>query len=288
MTLVFSNAQVIGTDIKSEVMTVTPEMALDWITSCNVHNRKIKERHVKGLAAQLQAGLWTLNGDAIRFDRTGKLLDGQHRLYACVEANISFDTLVVTGLDPDAQDTMDIGKNRNVGDVLDLAGVHNPRKIATVASFCMKYSRGELVTKPAPYPPNTVKEWVMDNLEALQEAYAYVQSCSPPHHSGLSWTHLAFLYFEASRAGYREQAKEFIYGYATRTGVERGTGVHRLIRFVDINNRPNAKPNSLIYCWMMFYCFIQHLEGRKAERTISVQNVQDKLNRDGFLKLLPK
>lgn len=50
--------------------------------------------------AEMQDGKWKLNGKTICFDRTGRLLNGQHRLSAVVRSGVSLTTVVVRGLDP--------------------------------------------------------------------------------------------------------------------------------------------------------------------------------------------
>lgn len=274
--------------IETQVITITPELALDWLTTRNIHNRKLRERHVRDLALQMKTGTFVFNGDPIRFAANGDLLDGQHRLQACVEAEVPFQALVIYGLENEVQDTMDIGQNRHVGDVLELANIKNSHKIGTLAALAMKYERKELVSKPAPYPANSVKAWVLENNDALQESYSYVMSCSPPHRCGLSPIHLSFLLYEATKVGLGDVAREFVYGYSTRLGITQGSGIHRLVRFVDINNRPNAKPNRLIYMAVLFLCFNQFVEGRKATRSFTPGSIQDKLNREGFPMITTK
>lgn len=276
------NTTKVPESVETEIMTVTPAMAADWIENRNPHNRRVRERYVRELASKMQNGSWNFNGDSIKFDVEGNLLDGQHRLWASIESDLPFKVLVISGLPSETQDTMDVGKKRTVGDVLELASIKNPRKIASVASLCMKYERRELVSSPAPYPPDMIKHWVLDNDTELQAAYHYVQGCRPPHGVGLSQVALAFLLFEGAKAGFEAQAKEFIYQYSTRIGITEGSGVHRLVRFVDINNRVNAKPRASIYQAIMVICFNQFLDNRVASRSFSPASIQEKLNREGF------
>lgn len=76
---------------------------------------------------------WKMNGEAIKFSNTGRLLDGQHRLLACVESGVPFRTLVIRGLPEDTQETMDAGKSRTMANVLELKGRNNAKQLSTVA-----------------------------------------------------------------------------------------------------------------------------------------------------------
>lgn len=109
---------------ESFIETITPERATE-ILEKNKNNRRLQERHVKVLAKEMTEGRWKLNGDAIRIDWDGNLLDGQHRLWACIESGKPFDSVVITGLDPAIMPTIDGGKKRTSADVLKLAGEAN-------------------------------------------------------------------------------------------------------------------------------------------------------------------
>lgn len=102
--------------------TITPAIAESWLEK-NKNNRPLRDHHVKTLAKDMKEGRWMLNGEAIIFDAAGNLLDGQHRLWAAFDHGVSFDTLVVRGVSPDAFKTLDSGMKRSAGDVLVKAGM---------------------------------------------------------------------------------------------------------------------------------------------------------------------
>ncbi len=49
-------------------------------------------------ANAMKSGEWKYNGESIKVCTDGSLLDGQHRLEACIESGVTFDTLLVTNL----------------------------------------------------------------------------------------------------------------------------------------------------------------------------------------------
>ena len=69
--------------VSNKIVTVTPEMALRWL-SCNPHNRRISEERVAKLCEKIRLGEWSPNPPVEVFD-TGRLWNGQHRLTAIVE-----------------------------------------------------------------------------------------------------------------------------------------------------------------------------------------------------------
>lgn len=124
--------------IETTIMTVTPEQAEDWLGR-NSHNRNLRNRHVEHLAGAIRRGEWQLNGDAIRFAADGTLLDGQHRLWAVIEADMPIQTVVITGLTNTTQITMDAGARRNLGDALKLQGVPNATKVAATLNYFWRW-----------------------------------------------------------------------------------------------------------------------------------------------------
>ena len=70
---------------------ITPEMALEILTHKNFKNRPIKKAQLRRLIKAIKADEWIVTNQGISFDPEGNLLDGQHRLHACIEANKSID-----------------------------------------------------------------------------------------------------------------------------------------------------------------------------------------------------
>lgn len=103
-------------DVAVSIETITPDVAIAMLER-NVKNRNLNHKQNKYKGA-MERGEWTLNGESIIFDYNGYLLDGQHRLDACVSSGVPFSTVVVRGVAPKAQETMDMGRKRSVADFL--------------------------------------------------------------------------------------------------------------------------------------------------------------------------
>lgn len=121
----------------SEVM-VTPDVAKGWL-KMNLRNRPLRQAHVAFLATAMREGKWVRNGDTIRFDDAGLLIDGQHRLAAVVQSGRSVLMDVVKGVDKAAFSTIDTGKKRSASDVLAIDGVKNSARVAAAARLVNWY-----------------------------------------------------------------------------------------------------------------------------------------------------
>ena len=118
--------------ITAKVETITPEIAKTMLGE-NVNNRRISRDNVNLFAREIRNGEWRFNGEAIKFGKDGRLLDGQHRLLAVIAADKPLTTLVIRGLEDETQQTMDSGKTRTLGDVLTLRGEKNSTQLASLA-----------------------------------------------------------------------------------------------------------------------------------------------------------
>lgn len=124
----------------TSVRTITPDDAKRLLEN-NTLNRNISDRTVSALARDMKSGNWVFNGESIKISKTGRLLDGQHRLSACVRANVPFETLVIEGLPESAMDTVDAGRKRTAGDVLRMHGYINNNSLAAAAKAIMDYKQ---------------------------------------------------------------------------------------------------------------------------------------------------
>lgn len=86
-----------GLDPRCGIYTITPEIARELLANPADKNRPLKKSVVRKYARRIRAGLWRLTGEPILLNEKGALLDGQHRLSACIEADKPFDTVVLYG-----------------------------------------------------------------------------------------------------------------------------------------------------------------------------------------------
>ena len=119
--------------ISIEVKEITPELAKDILENHNNLNRNRNKEHVKSLLNNMKQGTWRFNGDTIRFDKDGQLIDGQHRLAALVEFGKPLTMIVVKGFDKETMKTIDQEiKPRNLADLFKMNGVKDAVNAASI------------------------------------------------------------------------------------------------------------------------------------------------------------
>lgn len=139
---------------------ITPEKCREFLKK-NIMNRNASLKTIELYRRQMAEKDWSLNGEAIKFDWDGMMLDGQQRCSACIQSGEPFVSFVIYGLAPDAQATMDSGRVRRAADQLTMMGVRNATVVVaasrTVISIATevastKLGNSEVVNFVSQYP----------------------------------------------------------------------------------------------------------------------------------------
>lgn len=115
--------------VEVTVQEISPMLAMS-ILERNDKNRQIAKGIVDKYVRDMEDGRWALNGQTIKISKTGRLLDGQHRLSASVKSNKSFVGIIVKGLDEAVFDTFDVGNKRALADIFSDMGEINTALLA--------------------------------------------------------------------------------------------------------------------------------------------------------------
>lgn len=129
--------------VQAEVIAVTPKMASRWLDA-NHGNRRVRDRLVTAYARDMTAGRWQLSGEGVKFSKTDRLIDGQHRLHAVVRAGVTVPMIVVRGLEDEVQSVLDSGAGRTAGDALRMQDEQNYSALAAGARIAMMFEDGRL------------------------------------------------------------------------------------------------------------------------------------------------
>ncbi len=152
-------------------MEITPELAREWLETLNKRNRPVSARAVDRFAYRMKHGLWKLNGEPIIFGKSKFLLDGQHRLKACVQSGKSFPSLVIHGVDDTAFDTLDDGNKRTFSDVLAIRGEPNYAVVAAGVRYVWLYATGRITSGDLRTRGNKLSEDTNQILETTLEKH---------------------------------------------------------------------------------------------------------------------
>lgn len=131
--------------ITTDLLMITPDIAMEMLSS-NTGNRKLNPKHVNFLVGCMTRGEWEYNGDDIKFDAHGKLIDGQHRLEAIAKSGIPQLCGVKRGLPVGSFMTLDTNElPRSTAQVLQLSGEKDATALAAAVNLIHDITSGHSV-----------------------------------------------------------------------------------------------------------------------------------------------
>lgn len=109
--------------IRFDVLQITPQQAEAWLAN-KANNRTVRQRHVRAMAKAMSTGKFRLTHQAIAFDGSGMLIDGEHRLHAVIASGASVWMAVARYPDGamDARAELDSGAKRSLGEQMEILG----------------------------------------------------------------------------------------------------------------------------------------------------------------------
>lgn len=126
-------------NFSQNVEQISPALAEKYLNTGN--DTPIRESRIKKLVEIMRAGQWRFNGDAIKFDQNGDLINGHHILYAIIESRKTIEINVQRGLQIEAAKTVD-SRNRSTADIANLNTDDDRLVIAIIRKELYSISRG--------------------------------------------------------------------------------------------------------------------------------------------------
>lgn len=119
---------------------ITPKLAAELL-EFNINNRNPRPRKIIQFGRDMLAKRWDSGASDIKISSAPyELIDGQNRLMAAVESDVSFPTLVRTGLSRETKNKVDSGTARTNADVLRMINVSGPHtSIAAAVNLQIRY-----------------------------------------------------------------------------------------------------------------------------------------------------
>lgn len=127
----YAGIKSVKTSLKHVEIFISPRLARDMLqfsqrgaVNKNNKNRKLSRSKVNKYAEAMMAGRWCLTGEPIIISDDGEILNGHHRLQACLEAGVGFISTVTYGVIDDLSFAhIDVGNMRSRAQVLEMSGV---------------------------------------------------------------------------------------------------------------------------------------------------------------------
>jgi len=231
---------------------ISPAKARDLIKLNIENNRRVTKTHVKNLSSAMKAGTWMETGEPVIIDKFGRIIDGQHRLFAVIDSGVTIKTTITYGVDPAAFDVMGTGKVRNLSDVMSIHGIDNAREVTaayriymdlmtTTTTNFVAFGRRTAAKIKADRPG--VVAWCEEHNKGIQEIMEITQSRDARRllKPGAVFNgFFMYLYFEV---GAKKMAKEFFATLVDGTEFELGKQdpIYQLRKRIMEDHAKNAR-----------------------------------------------
>lgn len=153
----------------TEVHYVDAEDAAAFLKN-NDGNREMSRTTILQYAKDMIAGRWSLTAEAIQVMSSMRLLNGQHRMAAVIEADktkpgIKIPFLIAFDVPEDSFTKIDQGRKRTGGAMLALQGFKNASNVSSAVRLFLLYSRY-----------NNEHHWNNHNIPTQSEVMEYIDS----------------------------------------------------------------------------------------------------------------
>lgn len=175
-----------------------------------INFRTIKENVVEKYARDMVEGNWVFNGDSVRFDKEGYLIDGQHRLAAVAKSGKPQTFIVMEGLAPEAEMTIDFGVKKSVEDYLRKYHGLEQKGMTAIIRLTITLARGNDQIGHSTYNGRFSESDIVDayvsNKNKYREAASFAEKIYRDSNKVLKKTYVgAIFYHLVNTMGYDEQ-----------------------------------------------------------------------------------
>lgn len=249
--------------IKFNVEVITPEMAETIIennkrlfkeTNGN-KQRNVRWKTVDGYAKDMLEGRWKENGETIKFDKEGRLMDGQHRIWAVIKSGVPTEFLVVRGIENSAMDTIDVGLKRSLENALQFQAESYESGAAPIVKAKMQLDKknknlGQSNANAEVTPPQMVEEYIKNEC-LYKEAVNYAKKKHKESEGTLKPAEVGSIYLHlTSTLNYdKEIVKEFFERLCSIRRNEKSIYKITMDKLDSIKKMSQERINEYMSCW---------------------------------------
>lgn len=251
--------------VATRVVLITPELAGDFLSTNFATNRPLRPERVAEYARQMAEGQWTLAEAAIIFDSQGRMVNGQHRLTACIQAATPFLSILAVGLDKNAIINLDTGYVRNIGQSLHIQGISNAGAYATLADYIRRWERRRVSM------PHAQKGMGLSRTERLEFISSHYQEMSEAMTWGvrayrtlrMNRTSFGLCWLVLKKAGGESEAERFFTGLFE--GIHLEAGDPRLLLQKRLRESRQSRPDPWVQVYMTIKAWNMWRAGKKGQ-----------------------
>lgn len=255
--------------IHGEMVEVTIQMAEEWLeknltfeAEGDVRNRKLRINVADKYRRIMERGKWNeLNGETIKFDCDGNLIDGQHRLFAQIKYGKTMWWFVAYNCRRDAFKTIDNGSNRKAPDMLSIKGHENCNVLAATLGLASRYKDGTIAKAGRNGLSNQdVYDLVGQEPGIVGSVSVAIENKGPK--GFLATSIAAFIHYMGSKGGNSQLADNFVKALCRGDHCENDQPITMLRKKLVENLVASKKANRIVVTAWCVKAWNAYYEGR--------------------------
>jgi len=228
--------------------------------------RSLSPNRVAKYCKDMRAGHWRVTGDPIRFDSSGRLIDGQHRLKAVIDAGVPVEMTVAWNVPDAAVGAIDIGSARTAGQILGAEGIDLANQAAAVARWDFWYEsqrRGNSKHHSGQQPTvDEIRQYLVqhqDLIPSIRIGHKFNGKRVPI----IAPAAAAFVHYKASRMS-PQKADQFIGQLLGDVPITGRYAPANVLKEYCLAEQLRGQLNRWASMWMAIACWLLHEGGRSA------------------------
>lgn len=255
---------------------VTPEAAQRWLSEqAPGSNRGLRKSAVSSLAQQIRAGTFHTCYQPIIFNGK-RLLDGQHRLAAVVEAGKSIHALVLREVPTEAMSVLDTGISRRPADIFSLHQVVSASTAAALSAWLIRLIDG--VSRQRKIPSNEMLKFYTKHSDEVAWGITLPTAASPKKRNARFMAPFIF-----ARRADPEKVEKAAQMFFSDEGLTKGSPLHALHVYANSTRFVvESRGGSSLPCLMTLVALRAFLDERQLFRVMTQSGVAAEEAREFF------
>jgi hypothetical protein len=176
--------------VRASIAYLTPDRCEQIIGSNFANQRNVSDSNFSKIEDDMINDRFHLTGESIIIGRSGSLLDGQHRVLACIKTGFGFWTVLVEGVDDELFYVINTGKSRSLSDVLKINGETNTIVLSSCLLRLAEYRRSPLsICSGAPISTSEAFEAFREYPEIQESIRVSVALKDVASRTRIAWLH---------------------------------------------------------------------------------------------------
>lgn len=233
-----------------QIEEITPDQAKAWL-GLNHVNRRLIESNTERLKGVIARGEWMEDStDGIGLDVDGGVINGQHRLQAIAEGDVTVRALVVRNVRPEVIRVIDQGMPRNLAQILQMDGRYEyASDLAGAITYLWRIANDFEKAMPVAYKPS------VQQLLDLFAGHPHITDSMPTAvdvsrlKGGAQRAWLAAYHYLMATVD-PEAADDFFAKLDSGAEIPNGSAVHALREKITANaNSVKPEPATVVAAW---------------------------------------